>query len=194
MVLALVKCMSHYAGNVAVSGGCPVFYLACKSGRENIFPPHYRRNVMHRLILATCSLILGTWLVLSFAQSAEEAQKNLQGSWTATKAERDGKPAGDVVGNRLSFTGNRFRIQSKDGKPLYAGSIRVDPSAKPAAIDFEHTQGVLKGKTWKGIYALDGDTLTICDNAPNLDKGRPAAFEAKSGSGYVLVTFKRTKP
>jgi hypothetical protein len=72
---------------------------------------------MHRLILATCSLILGTWLVLSFAQSAEEAQKNLQGSWTATKAERDGKPAGDVVGNRLSFTGNRFRIQSKDGKP-----------------------------------------------------------------------------
>ncbi|HJU61475.1 MAG TPA: TIGR03067 domain-containing protein [Candidatus Binatia bacterium] len=149
---------------------------------------------MHRLILATCSLILGTWLVLSFAQSAEEAQKNLQGSWTATKAERDGKPAGDVVGNRLSFTGNRFRIQSKDGKPLYAGSIRVDPSAKPAAIDFEHTQGVLKGKTWKGIYALDGDTLTICDNAPNLDKGRPAAFEAKSGSGYVLVTFKRTKP
>jgi uncharacterized protein (TIGR03067 family) len=196
MILALVKCMSHYAGNVAVSGGCPVFYLACKSGRENIFPPHYRRNVMHRLILATCSLILGTWLVLSFAQSAsaEEAQKNLQGSWTATKAERDGKPAGDVVGNRLSFTGNRFRIQSKDGKPLYAGSIRVDPSAKPAAIDFEHTQGVLKGKTWKGIYALDGDTLTICDNAPNLDKGRPAAFEAKSGSGYVLVTFKRTKP
>ena len=41
---------------------------------------------------------------------------------------------------------------------------------------------------------LDGDTLAICDNAPNLDKGRPAAFEAKSGSGYVLITFKRAKP
>jgi len=27
-----------------------------------------------------------------------------------------------------------------------------------------------------------------------LDKGRPAALEAKSGSGYVLITFKRTKP
>jgi uncharacterized protein (TIGR03067 family) len=169
-------------------------YLARKSGRENIFPPHYRSNVTHRLILATCWLIFGTWLALSFAQSAEETQKKLQGSWTATKAERDGKAAGDVVGNRLSFTGTRFRIRSKDGKALYAGSIRVDPSAKPAAIDFEHTQGVLKGKTWKGIYAMDGDTLTICDNAPNLDKGRPAAFEAKSGSGYVLITFKRAKP
>jgi uncharacterized protein (TIGR03067 family) len=141
-----------------------------------------------------CWLILGSWLALSFAHSAEEAEKNLQGSWSATKAERDGKATGDVVGNRLVFTGNRFRIQSKDGKPLYAGNIRVDPSAKPAAIDFEHTQGVLKGKTWKGIYALDGDTLTICDNAPNLDNGRPAAFEAKSESGYVLITFNREKP
>jgi len=149
---------------------------------------------MHRLILTICLLILGTWFVLSFAQAAEKAQKNLQGSWTATKAERDGKAADDVVGNQLSFTGNRFRIQSKDGKPLYAGNVRVDPSAKPAAFDFEHTEGELKGKTWKGIYALDGDTLTTCDNAPNLDKGRPAAFEAKSGSGYVLITFKLSKP
>jgi uncharacterized protein (TIGR03067 family) len=70
----------------------------------------------------------------------------------------------------------------------------VDPSAKPAAIDFDHTDGALKGKPWKGIYVLDGDTLTTCDNAPNLDKRRPAAFEAKSGSGYVLITFKRAKP
>jgi uncharacterized protein (TIGR03067 family) len=149
---------------------------------------------MHWLTSAMCWLILGSWLIPAFAQAAEEAQKKLQGSWTATKAERDGKAADDVVGNRLSFTGNRFQIQSKEGKPLYAGTVRVNPSAKPAAIDFEHTEGALKGKVWKGIYALDGDTLTTCDNAPNLDKARPAAFEAKSGSGYVLITFKHSKP
>jgi uncharacterized protein (TIGR03067 family) len=149
---------------------------------------------MHRLTLAMCSLILGTGLVLACAQPADAAQNELQGTWTATKAERDGKAADDVVGHRLSFTGNRFQIQSKDLKRLYAGTVRVDSSAKPAAIDFEHTEGVLKGKAWKGIYALDGDTLRICDNAPKLDKRRPAAFEAKSGSGYVLVTFKRAKP
>jgi len=59
----------------------------------------------------------------------------------------------------------------------------ICPSAKPAAIDFEHTEGVFKGKTWKGIYRLDANTLTICDNAPELNKGRPTAFEAKSMSG-----------
>jgi uncharacterized protein (TIGR03067 family) len=131
---------------------------------------------------------------LAFAPPAEDTQKQLQGTWTSTKAERDGKAADDVVGHRLSLTGNRFQIQSEDGKPLYAGTVRVDPSAQPAAIDFEHTEGALQGKAWQGIYALDGDTLTVCDNAPNLAKGRPAAFETPSGSGYVLITFERAKP
>ena len=149
---------------------------------------------MHRLTAAMCWLILGTGLVLAFAQPATDTQKQLQGTWTATQAERDGKGAGDVVGNRLSFAGNRFRIESKEGKRLYSGTVRVNPSAKPATIDFEHAAGVLKGTAWKGIYALDGDTLTVCDNAPNLSKGRPPAFAAKSGSGYVLISFKRAKP
>ena len=149
---------------------------------------------MPRLALLMCSLVVATGSVPAFAQPVEEAQKKLQGTWTVTQAERDGSAADDVVGHRLSFTGNRFQIRSRAGKPLYEGTFRVDPRTKPAAIDFEQTEGALKGKAWKGIYALDGDTLTVCDNAPNLDKGRPAALEAKSGSGHVLVTFKRAKP
>jgi hypothetical protein len=100
---------------------------------------------MQRLISAICAgLILGAGLVLAFAQPAENAQQKLQGTWTATKAERDGNAADDVVGHRLSFTGNRFQ--------------------------------------------------SICDNAPNLDEGRPVSFETKSGSGYELITFKRAAP
>jgi hypothetical protein len=59
---------------------------------------------MHGTTSAICWLILGIVLVLVFAQTAEEAQKKLQGTWTATKAERDGKVA--------------------DGKPLNAGTFR----------------------------------------------------------------------
>jgi uncharacterized protein (TIGR03067 family) len=87
-----------------------------------------------------------------------------------------------------------LRIQSKDGKPLFAGTVRVDPGAKPAAIDLEHADGALAGKSWKGIYRLAGNTLRICDNAPNLDTERPTALEAKAGSGSVLITFRRAKP
>ena len=98
------------------------------------------------------------------------------------------------MGHQLSIDGGRFRIQAKDGNSLDAGTVRVNPSVTPAAIDFEHTEGTSKGKAWKGIYALDGDTLTICDNAPNPEKGRPSSFEAADGSGYVLITFVRAKP
>jgi uncharacterized protein (TIGR03067 family) len=149
---------------------------------------------MRWLTAAMCCLIFGTGLVLAFAETAEEAQMKLQGTWTAIKAERDGKVADDVVGHQLSFNGNRFQIRSKDGKPLYAGTIGVDQSVKPAAIDFHHTDGALKGKAWKGIYTLDAETLTTCDNGPDLDKHRPTAFEAPSGSGHILITFRRAKP
>jgi uncharacterized protein (TIGR03067 family) len=145
---------------------------------------------MHRRTAALCWLILGTFLVPAFAQRAEKSGTTLQGAWTATNAERDGKAATDVLGHRLSLTANRFQIQSKGGQLLYAGTVRVEP----LAIDFEHTEGTLKGKAWKGIYALDGDRLTICDNAPDVDKMRPATFEAKNGSGYVCVRFARAKP
>ena len=99
----------------------------------------------------------------------------------------------DVVGHRLSFAHNRFQIHSRDGQRLYAGTVRIDASAKPAAIDFEHLEGELKGRAWRGIYVLSGDRLTICDNSGNLDRDRPTAFEAKAGSGHVLITFQRAK-
>jgi uncharacterized protein (TIGR03067 family) len=151
-------------------------------------------TAMRRLISATCSFIVGSGIVLVCAQLATAADKELQGTWTATKAERDGGTAADVIGHKLVFSDDRFEIQSKETRSLYSGTIRVNANAKPAAIDFEHAEGGLKGKTWKGIYVLDGETLTICDNAENLDAARPSKFEAKSGSGYVLVRFDRAKP
>ena len=147
---------------------------------------------MQRLTSAMRGLILGAGLVLAGALPAG-AQTALEGNWVATKAETNGAASPAVVGHRLSFSGDRFEIKSKDGKTVYAGTVRTDAKARPAAIDFAHTLGALNGKAWKGIYKLDGDTLTVCDNAADLAKGRPAAFESKSGSGYVLLTFVRAK-
>ena len=90
---------------------------------------------MHRLTLVMCGLILGTGLVAAFAQPIDEAHKKLLGVWTATQAEREGKVADEVVGNRLSFTGNRFQIQSKEpsgwtrarSQPPSTSTIRKGP-------------------------------------------------------------------
>jgi len=146
---------------------------------------------MHRVNWLMCFLVLGTLFVPAIARLTDRKQKRLEGTWTATAAERDGSPAEDVVGHRLSVDGDRFRIESKSGERLFAGTVRLDPKATPAAIDFTLTEGAA-GTRWKGIYSLDGTTLRVCDNAPNPDAARPTAFEAKSGSGYVLITFERS--
>jgi uncharacterized protein (TIGR03067 family) len=98
----------------------------------------------------TKSVIAG--LALACTLPAMASPRVLQGSWTATKAEREGDAADDIVGHRLSLAGNGFQIWSKHGKLIYAGTVRLDPGASPAAIDFMHQHGVLKGKVWKGIY------------------------------------------
>jgi uncharacterized protein (TIGR03067 family) len=139
-------------------------------------------------------LVLGLGVVPALAQAADPPQPDLQGTWTATSATRDGKPADDVVGHQLSFAGHRFHIRDGHGKPLNEGTFRVDTNTTPATIDFEHATGALEGKVWKGIYAVHDGTLRICDNAPDLDKDRPVEFEAGAGSGYVLITFDRTRP
>jgi uncharacterized protein (TIGR03067 family) len=88
-----------------------------------------------------CWLIISTGLVLASALPAKAAETTLQGTWIASKAEQDGKAADDLVGHRLSFMGNRFEIRSKDDKPLYAGAVQMNPSAKPATIDFQQKKG-----------------------------------------------------
>jgi len=147
---------------------------------------------MQRPILAVCGLILGAGLMLAGARPAA-AQAALEGNWIATQAETNGAASPEVVGHRLSFSGGRFEIKSKDGKTVFAGTVRTDPKATPAAIDFMHGEGALAGKTWQGIYKIDGGTLTVCDNAADLAKARPAVFAAGRGSGYVLITFARAK-
>ena len=113
----------------------------------------------------------------------------LKGTWIASRVVQDGKPAAALVGHRLTFERERFRIDAQDGKRLFTGTARVDPAAKPSTIDFLHGDGDVKGKTWKGIYAVSGDTLTVADNAPDLASPRPKTLEAKSGSGHVLFVF-----
>jgi hypothetical protein len=54
-----------------------------------------------------CCLILGTAVAPAVARPAEEAVEKLQGTWTAAKAQRDGRAAGDVFGQRHSFTVDR---------------------------------------------------------------------------------------
>jgi uncharacterized protein (TIGR03067 family) len=134
-------------------------------------------------------LIIG---LLAAASVAQAQPARVDGTWTAVSAERNGANVADVVGHKLAFSGDRFII-ARDGKTVFAGSYTADLAKQPAQIDFVNAEGNLKG-TWQGILRLDGRTLQICDNAPDMTKPRPSAFAAPAGSGYVSVVFTRDGP
>jgi uncharacterized protein (TIGR03067 family) len=118
----------------------------------------------------------------------------LAGSWVAVAARRDGAEAPDLIGHVLTFEGAGFRIVSKTGAPLYAGTYSADPAAVPAAIDFVNRAGEAAGQTWLGVYAVADGSVTIADNAPNPAGPRPRGFDAPVGSQQVSVRFERLAP
>ena len=92
--------------------------------------------------------------MLSACATAQESP--LTGTWTATDAERNGAPAVDVVGHRLTFAGDSFQIVKPDGALVYGGTYQVDPTAVPPSIDFVNTEGEAAGVTWAGVWRLRG--------------------------------------
>jgi uncharacterized protein (TIGR03067 family) len=138
-------------------------------------------------MIARCLLFL-CWVFMMAGQSM--AQSDLEGAWTATAAERDGAAAPELVGNRIEFMGDRFSI-AKAGAVLIAGRVTVAPQAVPAAIDFAIEEGAAKGQIWLGIFKIENETLTICDNAPDAKAKRPSSFAAPKGSGHVCLQFRR---
>jgi len=112
------------------------------------------------------------------------------GTWRVTAIEADGKPAADdrdiVVVNAADGT---WRLLV-DGVQINAGKSSIDPTATPAEIDLEVTEGDGTGNTLRGIYAFPADDVRVlCFRGG--DGWRPQEFAAPQNSGAILVHFER---
>jgi uncharacterized protein (TIGR03067 family) len=97
-------------------------------------------------------------------------------------------PAEEIRTGELVINEDEYRPQL--GANVEATTIRLDSSKNPKEIDFTHTAGFQKGKTTKGIYKLEGDSLHICRGLTP-DKDRPTEFAAPVNSGLQHVVWKR---
>jgi uncharacterized protein (TIGR03067 family) len=114
----------------------------------------------------------------------------LQGTWTVTSLESDGKkmPAKMVNGAQIVIQGRRFT--SIGMGTSYEGTVQLRKLGKDLkGLDLLFTDGPPRGKRNRGIYRLQGDTWTICLST---DGGkRPSAFTTEPGSGLALETLER---
>jgi uncharacterized protein (TIGR03067 family) len=127
----------------------------------------------------------------SVGSQAQDAKTELEGTWDLVSLERDGKDV-KPKGEKAIMTGDKGVVKVGD-KVIVAATYKLDPSKKPKAVDITYTEGDNKGKTFKGIYQLDGDMLKICRGG-SPDDERPTEFKSKPDSGGVLAVYTRAKP
>jgi uncharacterized protein (TIGR03067 family) len=120
----------------------------------------------------------------------------IQGTWKVEALERGGKkPKGDegdrMMKARWVIDGKTINV--KIGDESRESHYKLYPDRKPPAIDVTSQVGGEgeKGKLFKGIYVLDGDTLKVCMAHPGDE--RPAKVESKEGTTIMLIVLKRVK-
>lgn len=134
-------------------------------------------------------LLILSLLLATAGQAPQEAPKvtaaMLQGNWAV--ASFNGEPIPAEAEAFLVFSGDKYE-QWTGSNVDERGTIKLDTSKKPMAIDLIIVEGGDAGKTQLGVFELSGDTLSVTLATPG-DLTRPAAIN----QGELQVVLKKAK-
>ena len=130
--------------------------------------------------------------------AAKSDRDLLQGTWHAASILLGGQASTEEevkAGKyRITFQGDRFRSSDKTGL-RGEGTYKLDPDKHPKCIDMVIEKGPDEGKTYRMIYKIEKDALTIVEPLETLPGERPTAFiSEKEGPNRGLAVFKRETP
>jgi uncharacterized protein (TIGR03067 family) len=160
-------------------------------------------------MLTISLLIIGSTLAAPAPEDgAKKAQDELQGTWAAIAAEEVGRKisADELKEENLSISirGNELTLRRGKDEGKFEGrlSFTLDPTKKPAHIDFKEVGDKARPGVIHAIYALEKGELWICLGSkftPDEEKDRPQEFATGRGEsapkkGSLLFTFKPDKP
>jgi uncharacterized protein (TIGR03067 family) len=138
-----------------------------------------------------------------------EEMKRLQGTWKAVACECAGKPAplSKSPHEQFVFAGTRIILTTSDVKS--EGVCALDLTRTPHTFEswiqrteIQHgwrdlwRKSVVYGarETWRGVYQLEGDTLTICTMPDTTGVEPPTDFFTKPDDyGRVVMSLKHQK-
>jgi uncharacterized protein (TIGR03067 family) len=131
------------------------------------------------------------------AQTAGDAaqRQRLAGTWEGWLMEGDGSQQSQRRQRINELVITATQISAKDGRNISmgTGSYRLGGSGALPTIDATGIMGQqVQGKTYLGIYQLQGDTLKWCSGNDKA-KTRPTELKTNTGSGHLLMVLTRKK-
>jgi len=120
---------------------------------------------------------------------ATDDGKRIQGTWKPLAAELGGKPFPDDVLKTMKLILADGKYTVMVGERPDEGTVKLDATKSPRAMDIVGTKGPNLGKTIPAIYELTGTTLKICYDLSG--KSRPKEFKTLPDSQLFLVEYKR---
>lgn len=127
-------------------------------------------------------------LIAAEGKKGKKEANPLVGTWTMVSAETGGEKEADdkFKDATMTFTaGGKATLKLPDQDMEF--TYEVDAAKKPAHITL--TTG---GRTFRGIYKIEGNKLTVCVGEPDSDT-RPTKFATEAGTMMRLAILKREK-
>jgi uncharacterized protein (TIGR03067 family) len=120
-------------------------------------------------------------------KDAPKKESPLVGQWRLVRANGE-RPVGDQVETFAADGSCVIRTRIEDRESEERGQYTTNPATSPA--EFDYVFNAAEGGNIKGIYKVDGDTLTICYQT---GKGeRPKEFKAVRNV-IILFVYQRVK-
>jgi uncharacterized protein (TIGR03067 family) len=123
---------------------------------------------------------------VSAGDSTADAKK-WQGTWKLVSSSYDGAP--QMADMEWIVDGDHYTIRLNGQSHQDPYNFKLDASRKQIDVIHHETPPGTYGGEVKGIYEINGDSLTVCYDLTG--QQYPTSLDAKHGSRRVLYQFRR---
>jgi uncharacterized protein (TIGR03067 family) len=146
-------------------------------------------------VLAFAAFAIAVIASMSAAQDDKPAGdlRRLKGRWVAETREYQGKveKKSELNGLTLVFDAEKFVITTEGDRVMLKGTITVDPTVSPKAIDVKVAGRDGKESVVPAIYELSGDKLKTAFPLEGTDQ--PSDFTTRAESKVRVTVYRRAK-